>query len=106
MAKQVKSIRVDDSIMNVFTKYAELTNELFGNGKPSFGSFVNEALAKELMNITSMWVNTMENQAVVERLPNGKLKRYSFSSEQVEKMRALEEHATAAYGAYLADNEE
>lgn len=106
MAKQVKSIRVDDSIMEVFTNYAELTNELFGNGKPSFGAFANEAIAKELMNVTSMWVSTMESQAVVERLPNGKLKRFSFSDEQIERMKVLEEEAAAAYGSFLVDQEE
>jgi len=92
MAKQIKSVRFDEEVINVFLEYSVLLNEMFGYTL-SFGAVANEAVAEFLMNASSNWCSAMESKSVIDRLPNGKIKKYEFSEEQIEKMENIHKKA-------------
>ncbi len=100
MAKQIKSIRFDEYLVEVFEDYSSLLAELFGN-KLSFASFVNEATAAFLVQSLKHWTSAMETNSVVDRQANGKLKRYEFTEEQISKMKDLLNEAYSVYAEYL-----
>ena len=96
MSKQIKSVRFNDDILQVFEEYSSLSKELFGT-KISFGSFVNEAVAKLLYEISDGWASAMENDSLVEVQPNGKIKKLVFTEDQIK---AAKNHLDSAFSAY------
>ncbi len=100
MAKQIKSVRFNDDVIEVFDKYSSLSTELFGT-KESFGAFVNEAVAKLLYERTDAWVSSMESSSVVEVQPNGRIKKLAFSDTQIQSAKELFDSAFSAYTPYL-----
>lgn len=99
MAKQIKSIRFDEDLVEVFEDYSNLLNELFGTTL-SFASFVNEAAAEFLVHSLERWSTAMESNSVVDRQANGKLKKYEFTDDQIAKMKDLLNDAYAVYAQY------
>ena len=93
MAKQVKSVRMSEDVLEAFTSYSDLLQEVFGYSL-SLSNVVNEALADFLANSAGFWASAMESKAIVETLPNGKAKKYDFTEEQIKKMRDIEYLAT------------
>jgi len=96
MAKQVKSIRLAESLTDVFSDYSSLLQEMFGYST-SLSSIANEAIAEYLMDSASKWVNAMKSKSVVDIQPNGKMKHYDFSDEQIEKMELVCNNATGIW---------
>lgn len=85
MAKEVKSIRIDEELTDLFKDYSNLLNEMFGYSL-AFSNVVSESLSEFLMDSSEKWLSAMRSQSVVDRLPNGKLKRYRFTDKQIERM--------------------
>ena len=96
MAKQVKSVRMDEELVNVFSEYANLVNEMFGYSV-SLSALVNESLAECLMNSAQTWIATMKSKTVVDPQPNGKMKQYEFTDEQIKRMEAIHNNAASIY---------
>ena len=94
MVKQVKSVRIGEDILNVFSSYSDLLQEIFGYSL-SLSNVINEALADYLANSADTWAQLMKTKSVVETLPNGKVKQYNFTEEQIKKMNDI---------AYLAES--
>ncbi|MCR5353942.1 MAG: hypothetical protein K6D98_06535, partial [Clostridiales bacterium] len=69
----------------VFDSYSALLQDIFGYSL-SLSNVLNEALAEFLADSAGNWASTMESKSVVETLPNGKVKKYEFTEEQIEKM--------------------
>ncbi len=99
MAKQIRSVRVDEEITDVFTEYSALLQEMFGY-TVSFSALVNEALAEYLMHSAERWVSAMESRSVVDPQPNGKMKRYDFTEEQIAKMEDIRNSIADVYEAH------
>ncbi len=99
MAKQVKSVRMDEDLLNVFDSYSNLLQEMFGYSL-SLSSIVNEALADFLASSACRWTEIMESQTVVETFPDGKVRKYEFSEEQIKKMREIENFAGSISASY------
>ena len=90
MAKQVKSVRMSEDVLDAFASYSDLLQEMFGYSL-SLSNVVNEALADFISNSASSWIALMAHStSVVETLPNGKVKKYEFTEEQIEKMQNIE----------------
>ena len=96
MAKLVKSIRFDEELVKLFSDYASLLGEIFGYSL-SFSALVNEAFAEYMKNSTENWVQAMAARAIVDRLPNGRLKRYDFSEDQIKQMESLKNDALSIW---------
>lgn len=99
MSKQIKSVRFNDDIIEVFEQYSALSTELFGT-KESFGAFVNEAVAKLLYERTEAWASSMESSSIVEVQPNGRIKKLEFSESQIQSAKELFDSALSAYAPY------
>jgi len=99
MAKQVKSMRIDEELLSTFSEYSELLKEMFGYSL-SLSTVVNEALAQFLTESTENWVNSMKSKSVIDHLPNGKIKHYEFTEEQIKKMEQICNDAGAMYYSY------
>lgn len=100
MSKQIKSVRFNDDVVEVFEQYSALGAELFGT-KESFGAFVNEAVAKLLYERTEAWVGSMGTDSFVEVKPNGRIKKLQFSDSQIQSAKELFDSALSAYAPYL-----
>lgn len=96
MAKQVRSIRLDEGLLSTFVDYSNLLQEMFGYSL-SLSTIVNEALAEFMQHSAEQWVSTMESGSIVDPLPNGKMKRYEFNDNQIERMKTIVNDAAAVY---------
>ena len=96
MTKQVKSVRFDGELLELFSEYSALLHEMFGYTL-SFSAIANEAFAGFIMESTDRWYGIMQSQPVVERLPNGKVKKYEFTEAQLSKMDELRNEALALW---------
>ena len=96
MAKQVRSIRLDEDLMDAFSDYSALLQEMFGYST-SLGAIANEAIAKYLMDSADNWATMMKSKSVVDIQPNGKMKHYDFSDKQIKKMEAICNSATGIW---------
>ena len=96
MAKQARSIRIDEDLLEVFAEYSKLLKETFGYSL-SLSTVVNEAMAGFIMDSAEKWVTAMVKKSVVEPLPNGKMKRYEFDDEQIERMNKIANDAGIVY---------
>lgn len=96
MAKQVRSVRLDEDLMDIFSDYSGLLQEMFGYSV-TLSAFANAAIAEYLMNTASQWVDVMQSKSVVDIQPNGKMKHYEFSDEQIKKMKIVCNNATGIY---------
>lgn len=94
MSKQLKSIRFDDDLLDLFTEFSALMTELFGDSL-SFSGIVNEAVAAYLDDVISRYAQLMEAGAIVEHLPNGKIREYAFGEGQIAHMKKLSQDASA-----------
>jgi len=97
MAKQIKSVRFEEGLLELYTDYSNLLNEMFGYSL-SFGAIVNEAFAEFLMNSSGHWCNVLENKSVVKTFPNGRVEIYEFTEEQIAKMQEIQRETTAIWG--------
>ncbi len=102
MSKQVKSVRFDENLLKLFDDYSEFLKMTFGK-RISFSSFVNEALAEYLCSSISFYLNAMHDESIVRQLPNGRLKRYEFTEEQLAKIDELDNEAGAVQGCMLQE---
>ncbi len=100
MPKQLKSIRFNDEIIEVFEQYSALGTELFGT-KESFGAFVNEAVAKLLYERTEAWASSLGSGSVVEVQPNGRIKKLEFTDAQIRSAKELLDSAYSVYTPYI-----
>ncbi len=100
MSKQIKSVRFNDEIVDLFERYSALTTELFGT-KESFGAFVNEAVAKLLYDRTEAWASSMGTDSFVEVKPNGRIKKLEFTDTQIQAAKKLSDSAFSVYEPYL-----
>lgn len=96
MAKQVKSVRFDEELLELFSEYSALLNEMFGYTL-SFSAIANEAFAEFIKESTDHWYDIMQSQSVVKSLPNGKVKKYEFTETQITKMNELRNEALALW---------
>ncbi len=96
MAKQVRSIRLDDCLLSTFTDYSNLLHEMFGYTL-SLSTIVNEAMAEFMLHSAEHWVSAMESGSIVDPLPNGKMKRYEFNDDQIERMKKIVNDAGAVF---------
>ena len=92
MAKKVKSVRFDGELLELFSEYSSLLHEMFVYTL-SFSAIANEAFAEFMKESTDHWYHIMQSQSVVERLPNGKVKKYEFTEAQITKMETLSNEA-------------
>ena len=99
MAKTSKSLRIDEGITNLIEDYCDFMNATFENNL-TFSNLVPNALVEYMFNETEQWEQIMESKSVVKPLKNGKLQRYEFTYEQMEKIRELRERATGLYAVY------
>lgn len=92
MAKQVKSVRMNEKLIEVFNDYSALLQEMFGS-TVSLSTLVNASLAEFLANSADSWISAMQSRSVVDFQPNGLMKHYEFTDEQVKRMATIRDHA-------------
>ena len=102
MAKQLKSVRISEDLLKAFSSYSDLLQEIFGYSL-SLGNVINEALADYLANSAGHWAAVMESRSVIETLPNGKVKQYNFTEEQIKKMSEIQNWAESISAAFYPD---
>lgn len=96
MAKQVKSVRFDGELLELFFEYSSLLHEMFGYTL-SFSAIANEAFAEYIKESTDQWYHAMQSRSVVESLPNGKVRKYEFTEAQITQMDELRNEALALW---------
>ena len=94
MAKQMKSVRLDEDLVSLFDEYSACLTSMFGEPL-SFSGVLSDALKIYLEQCTSNWVDCMRSGSIIERKRNGKIKEYKFTVEQISRMEKLHQEAFA-----------
>ena len=88
MAKQIKSIRFDTDILDIFNEYASWQQKVFED-EISFSAFLNQAVINALENACSRWSALVQANSVIERTTNGNPRIHKFSKAQIDEIALL-----------------
>ncbi len=96
MAKQVRSVRFDKELIDLYNSYAAYEKEVFGTER-SLSSYANEALAFYFEDHISFMYNAISSNSIVERTPDGRLFKRTFTEDQVRRLEEIMNEACATY---------
>lgn len=98
MAKQVKSVRFEPQLLNLFYDYSNLLKEMHGMTLP-FGLIVNTALAKYIAELVDNTFRAMGKEKIFwERLPSGMWKEHKVTEDQFSKLQEFQNLAEGLAG--------
>lgn len=92
MARNVKSLRLDQWVIDLTEDYLKQTNAMFGD-KISFANLVETALLDFIATNATKTADRIRCGSLVQRLPNGKFRAYEFPEETVNQLEQIGNNA-------------